>query len=529
MSVGARRLVAAGVSVIVAAGLLSTAVVSSAAAAGSQDHLLTGLSSASGIVATGGRVFVATGARVAVYSESGTSVGSVPAVSTAKSVSVGGGSVWASFDSGIIMRIDPVTLAATSFAVDECPGRMAYSAQGLFFGSGCVDQVVDRLDPDTGAVSPVLVDGDPVAAGGGAMLAAAGDMLYVTTRDRSPSSFTAYTVAGSTATLAWSKQPTNTPVGVVAWPGHVALGVYGHGTQLWDATGAATGAFPDPALVWQLAVSADGTRLAMLENGGDLTIGATSNRAVVVRRDVDSPVFVVAMAFNDSGSRVFSLWEYDSQVRLIVSGTTAPVPTSLSLTAKAPAKVGGTVSVTVHAPAGRVVTITATDNDGTRMWSRTVTMPSSGSLSTSYAATLSGSVVARSAADDLHNAGTSNTVRYTAPSVLQTAVTGKVKHGKVTYKRLKAMRAAARVVPLHTYRSLTATLQRLNGKHWKKVQKIALSSEQYTAVGIHMSSANAGVWYRIRFAFSGDRYSGRAHPVVTPPFRFKGRTGAAAH
>lgn len=493
----------------------SPVAVTTSATAGPATVVDLKIPSASSMIRMGSQLFVAAGDTVRVYSLAGTLQHTVTAQTGVQDLvaSADGATVYAALrDASAVSAISVATLAEKSRFAVPCATHLARAGAALFVSYGCgsgFDHQLGSLDTTTGTLSALDGTGRNWAAP--PRLAATTGHLAAIDTYSSPATVVSYAVSGtgltelahesfsSSAALAFRPDGSRLAVGTMD-DGYAVLEV--DPATLAQAAAHVTGPYPRDA-----AYSPDGSMLVGAQGptyDADLVVFSTATGEARTRRQALLPgqsageVLPYTTTFSADGTHVYALLHDTTTVGLATISTTAPRPTSVTLSL-GPRGYGASLPVTVAVHGRTSATVTVTDGTTTRQ----VHVGSSGHAATTIRGSYGGTLTASMSGDADHAAATTST-RFAAKSRTTLTLAGAYrKSHEVSYFHSYAdVLATGRVRPGGSY---TATLrtQVYRGGHWITADTRTGATAPDGSVRIYLLSATRKTTCRFSLRFAG--------------------------
>jgi hypothetical protein len=285
-------------------------------------------------------------------------------------------------------------------------------------------------------------------------------------------------------------------------------------------TGAQQIAYSGPGSATAVAVSPNGRYVATGSSSYTATVNLvdTTTDSVVWTRLLTEPpngdttyaeMFPDTMTFAANSAEVFGLASFLGETGIyLFASDIHPVASHLTVKISEVAP-GHKLPVTITGPAGAHVTLTAQRSGAPARSLGSVTLPSSGHTSLSFASTFSGTLTAAIAGDAGHFPA-STKVAYTVGSRSRAYVLGGHKRHHVTYyKKLGQVRILLSTTPAGTA-LFTATPQELIGGHWRSARTLQ-AHEISGKGGIYFRSMRDNVRTRVRFVVKSSTSSRGSH------------------
>jgi YVTN family beta-propeller protein len=482
------------------------------------------LTAANSIAGAGGHLFVADTNAVFVFGPAGNLETTIAGVFGAKGITASpdGTKVYVAESSAArIATIDVATLTKTAeVAVSDCPSSLAVTSTTVFYASGCsTSGEINHVDRATGTPNDLSA---PDASGfyQAPSLKSDGSTLYGLDYFGALSAWPVSGAALGTPVTA-STGITQTPDWAVGG-GRVAvtnMNIYGY--SLYDgATLAKITDLPAAAYPRTVGFTPSGAALVGgLQNANPFWMfnpETGQNTSKTGLAAVNENVWPAGggIAYDSSGSVAYMIgreWTGDGAYHYSLIATTLGTPgtTSVSVAVTPAARYGAATTFTVTGTPNATAGVDVVSNGKKSHYN--LPLGSTGHAVLKVTPRYSGTVTA-TVAGDLTHSGFTSAAPFRVPSRTTVALSKghKKVNGIVYYAKASLAKQQVRVVNPVYGRAVTATLSRLQGRRWVKVQSVTIHT---TATGYgytQLTRASRGVSYRVRFTFKGDSFANRS-------------------
>lgn len=501
------------------------------------------LASPTGLAATASRLYVTDGNSVKVYKASTralvTTVTGVFGASSPIVVPGRGEVLVAAADGSEVVAIDTATNAVTrSGATASCPRSLQVTGNTVWYVGDCAAPYhVYSLPLDTLTGPATAVPDVSTSSAGPAPLRVHGSTLALGQYD----TVDVYSIAADD-TLSLDRS-------ITVYSGEAAFelsddslyiaSIDGYEYRRYDlATGNLTGTYGTGSYPEALAVSPDGGTLgaglsSAFYDDGLFVFDVDAGTAVVQGPvDVGESNFanVRAVTFSPDGSLLYALADYFTgqasvgTLHYLVASTTSP-PTRLAATLDVqspaafgkPLRLSSKVTCAGKPAVGVTVRFTLTIAGETQQVSATTSK--TGVARTSVGVKYSGSVQATAIGGPTTILTTTKAHRFVVPAGMTVTMSkaAAVRGGIRYYDSPRAVKSWARLRPSHPTATVHVFLEHKTGGAWRVVDRITLTANTRSVVGVQLISARKGWMLRIRFRYPANQYNGGVQKV-TPSF-----------
>ncbi|HJQ03403.1 MAG TPA: hypothetical protein VJ851_17540 [Jatrophihabitans sp.] len=516
--------------VITSTGLIATTLVYAAAPAVAAPAPYAGLSTdlgitaASSMVITQGKLFIGTGNSVQVRSLTGQLISTITGeMGVAELLSSPDGSTVYAADaaSSAISKIDAATGTETAhWTVDACPIGLALSDGRLFYSYGCANGSGGLASIDAGTGADHTDSGLTFAVGGAPVLAGVDGRLVT----RAGYTVTSYSVSGATVTAGNSMSFMDSDAALTISPDGKSIALTNmNGYQLsqYDAVtltqagNFVTGHYPDAVAYNSTSDRIVGGAGTSDRSTGDLIVFDSSSGSELAAASADGfnstwlpNVLPSTLTFGPdlaghADALVYALAApyTGAPVRLIVGPTSPLTIAHMTLTLGSPKAWGQPLVATVNFPGhpNTALTLKVLPNSGSPIYVP-VRTNQWGVLVAKVGVNFTGRVYAYYGGDLMtrHEAPSASAIQsYTVPTRTTASVLGayKTSGGVLFFRSAAYVQLHIAVAPPHV-RTVAVTLQAYAGGRWVTRQATSFTTNKWGTIDLALSSSSRNVLLR---------------------------------